>query len=148
MNALPVPHSEFNVHPPSIDESHRVSRAIECGFHCMIVGGLITLCGWAFDIRRLTDWNNDDVSMFANTAAGVVVGGIAVILLRFVGRHDVCLLAALPRFAIGPAGALTTIEHLANVDCGIDSLLFSREWGQRAVPRRCGWDSPLRRRSS
>ncbi len=37
-------------------------------------------------------------------------------------------------------GTLTTIEHLANVDLRIDTLLFSREWGQRAsaAPMRMG----------
>ena len=68
--------------------------------------GIVTLCGWAFDIRRLTDWNNDDVSMFANTAAGVIVGGIAIILLSFRGAKTSLALCrgALARFPVGSAG--------------------------------------------
>ena len=129
--------------PRSIDELLRVSRAVSitlAGY--AIVGGIVTLCGWAFDIRRLTDWNNDDVSMFANTAAGVIVGGIAVILLSFRGGRTARALAVARwlGFLLALLGTLTTIEHLANINFGIDSLLFSREWGQRAsaAPMRMG----------
>jgi hypothetical protein len=46
-----------------------------------IVGGSLTLVGWGLELRRLTDWNDDGISMFPNTATCVICAGIALVLL-------------------------------------------------------------------
>ena len=46
-----------------------------------IAGALVTLAGWAFDMRRLTDWRGDGLSMFVNPALCVLMSGIALICL-------------------------------------------------------------------
>src|SRR4051812_18709395 len=106
------------------------------------MGGAITLFGWAAGIQRLTDWNNEDVSMFANTAAGVLLGGIALIFLCFqerIGRSS-STIARILGFVIATIGGLTIFEHLTNLNLGIDTMLFYRSWGQRASspPMRMG----------
>lgn len=138
----PVSHSDFQVRSPAIENSIRVSRAVSAVAACYaIVGGAITLFGWAFDIQRLTDWNNEAISMFANTAACVVLGGVALLLLAGTDsgqrrRTAVRVLAVI----IASVGALTLVEHLFDVNFGIDTLLFNRPWGQRAsaAPMRMG----------
>src|SRR6187200_749372 len=47
-----------------------------------VVGGLVTLYGWAAGIPRLTQWKNDGISMFPNTAVCAVSAGAALYLLR------------------------------------------------------------------
>jgi hypothetical protein len=47
--------------PTSVDPSHRVTRAVSLlAAWYAIVGGAVTLAGWAFDLPRLTDWRSDD----------------------------------------------------------------------------------------
>ena len=129
--------------PRSIVEYHRVSRAVSITLASYaIVGGLITLAGWAFDIRRLTDWNNDDLSMFANTAAGVIASGVALVLLSFRDHHKTFVLLAARYLGVLVAllGGLTMLEHITGMNLGIDTLLCNRDWGQRASvsPMRMG----------
>jgi signal transduction histidine kinase len=135
--------SDLHERPRSLDEFFRVSRAVSITLAAFpIIGGIITLFGWALNIRRLTDWNNDDVSMFANTAAGVVLGGIALILVCVRDRiiHPLLIVARCLGLIVAVVGALTLIEHLANLNFGIDTILFNRDWGQRAsaAPMRMG----------
>jgi PAS domain S-box-containing protein len=106
-----------------------------------ILGGLVTFAGWSLDIVRLTDWNNDGISMFPNTALCAVLGGTALILLAF-GR-DVPWRRNAARvlgLCIALVGGLTMIEHMADVNLGIDTLLSAKTWGQRAStsPMRMG----------
>jgi PAS domain S-box-containing protein len=106
-----------------------------------IVGGVVTLVGWAADVQRLTDWNNDGISMFPNTAICAAWGGIALLLLagssNKPARHNAARgLAVL----VALVGGLTLLEHLSGLDFGIDTLLVNRPWGQRAsaAPMRMG----------
>jgi len=46
---------------------------------CTIAGGLVTLAGWALEIPRLTDWKDDGISMFPNTAVYAVLSGAALL---------------------------------------------------------------------
>jgi signal transduction histidine kinase len=106
-----------------------------------IVAGAITLAGWAFDIQRLTDWRNDNISMFANTAICVLLCGIA--LLCLVVRWDRAIRFTVARMlagAVAVVAALTIFELVTSVNLGIDTLLFNRPWGQRAstAPMRMG----------
>jgi len=99
-------------------------------------GGLVTLAGWTFDLRRLTDWEGNGISQMPNNALGIVAGGAALILWSR-GRH--LLSAVLAAFA-GLIGAATLFEYISGIDLGIDQLLVHRDWGQRGtvVPGRMG----------
>src|SRR4029079_10657124 len=65
-----------------VDSSRRVTRAVSvaAGLYAA-VAGMVTLAGWALDIQALTDWRSDGISMFANTAACMVMCGIALLCL-------------------------------------------------------------------
>ncbi|MFO0808523.1 MAG: PAS domain S-box protein, partial [Gemmataceae bacterium] len=104
---------------------------------------MTTLLGYAFDMRRLTDWNNDNISMFPNAAACAALSGLALLLLPTTGhgksrasRIAVRVIAS----AVGLVGGLTLLEHLSGVNLGIDTLLAERTWGQEAAgsPMRIG----------
>lgn len=106
-----------------------------------VVGGIVTCFGWLLDIRRLTDWNNDGISMFPNTAVCAILGGLALGLHTV--SYDVAWRRALARgFAASVAliATLTLYQHVAEVNLGIDTLLFDKSWGQRAsaAPMRMG----------
>jgi signal transduction histidine kinase len=126
----------------SIDPSHRATRAVSllaAGY--AIIGGAITLAGWAFELPRLTDWRNDGISMFVNTAICIAMSGVALLFQvsrtdRPWRKHIVRILAT----AVGVVAALTIFELATSIDLGIDTLLFQRDWGQRAAtaPMRMG----------
>ena len=103
-----------------------------------VLGGVISLVGWATDIPRLTDWRNDGISMFPNTALCAVASGLGL-LLNLAGerwRPVARVLAIL----VSSIGGLSLVEHVAGVDLGIDTLLLERSWGQTAAaaPMRMG----------
>src|SRR5262249_55069667 len=104
---------------------------------CGMAGGLITLVGWAAGIQRLTDWTNDGISMFPNTAACAVASGLALLLHGPPGRRSRVPTACLGALVALIAG-LTLVEHLTGFDIGIDVALMSRPWGQGAA------DAPMR----
>ena len=101
-------------------------------------GGLLALVGWATDTPRLTDWRNDGISTFPNTALCAVASGSALLLRSWGPRWYA------PAHALGWVvlliGGLTIFEHLTGLNLGIDTLLFERSWGQAAAaaPMRMG----------
>jgi PAS domain S-box-containing protein len=104
-----------------------------------VVGGLVTLTGWAADIPRLTQWKGDGISMFPNTAVCVTACGLALYLVRGGGtllRNAGRMLSWLVLFIAG----LTLSEHIFGIDIGIDQVLSDRAWGQTAAasPHRMG----------
>jgi PAS domain S-box-containing protein len=105
-----------------------------------IAGGLVTLLGWAIDAPRLTDWRNDGISMFPNTAACAVLTGVALLLLHRPPRRwrtGVAVVAGV----VSAAGLLTLLENVLRIDFGIDRLIFDDpRWGQTAAaaPMRMG----------
>jgi PAS domain S-box-containing protein len=105
-----------------------------------IAGGAVTLLGWWLELRRLTDWNGDGISMFPNTAACAMLGGVALLSLIPVGRRWAVTIARGAAALVALVGALTLFEHLSGVNLGIDTILFDRPWGQRAAaaPMRMG----------
>lgn len=105
-----------------------------------ILGGCVTLLGWAVDQRPLTDWANDGISMFVNTAVCTILSGIAVVLVLDRGSRWRVLAARIAAVLVALVGGLTLLENLFAVDLGIDTLLWSRDWGQRAAaaPMRMG----------
>ncbi|HEX5421977.1 MAG TPA: HAMP domain-containing sensor histidine kinase [Candidatus Acidoferrales bacterium] len=106
-----------------------------------IVGGTVTLLGWALDVQRMTDWRNDNISMFPNTAVCVVTGGVVLLCLFWLdGSRIRVSLARLLAMGIAVVGLLTLVEHLIDIDFSIDTVLFQRSWGQHAAtsPMRMG----------
>ena len=101
-----------------------------------LAGGLATLLGWAFNVRRLTDWENSGVSQLPNNALGVAAAAAAIVFWIFGWRR---VPAALGAFA-ALIGAATLFEHLTSTDLGIDTLLLFQSWGQRGTvsPGRMG----------
>ncbi len=100
------------------------------------IGGIVTLLGWAWNIPRLTDWAGNGISMLPNMALATVSAGLALLLLQFGYRRPAVLLGAFT----GLVGGATLFQHITTINLGIDSLLFSRSWGQNAtfVPGRMG----------
>lgn len=105
-----------------------------------ILGGAITIAGWAFDLQRLTDWGNDGISMFVNAAVCAILCGAALLLV--VAPQPAWRRRAARAFAAVAAviGGLTVLEHLFGWELGIDTFLLSQPWGQRAAmaPMRMG----------
>jgi len=100
--------------------------------------GLIAMIGWAADVPRLADWKGDGISMFPNTAASALFGGLAIVLANR-PQWPPALVRCLATVVALIAG-LTLIEHLTGANLGIDALLFDRPWGQAAAaaPMRMG----------
>jgi PAS domain S-box-containing protein len=100
-----------------------------------MLGGLGTLVGWAAGVPRLTDWKNDGISMFPNTAICAVLCGLALLL----GTRQP-LATRVAAAAAATIGGLTLLEHLTGLDVGIDRRLFDATWGQHAAasPMRMG----------
>jgi signal transduction histidine kinase/CheY-like chemotaxis protein len=91
------------------------------------------LAGWILSIRSLTDWNDDGISMFPNTAACLVGGGAALLALGFAPKSRVSVgIARAVAIGIALVGGLTLIEHLTDINLGIDTLISDQPWGQRA----------------
>jgi len=100
--------------------------ASSCGLY-VLIGGLLSLGGWAYDRPRLTDLTNVGVSIQPNAAVAALLTGAAVLLLAL---NRPAIAAALGA-AVGLIGATTLLEHLTHADFGIDGLLlFGRTWGQ------------------
>jgi PAS domain S-box-containing protein len=114
--------------------------AATAGIYALVVG-VLTLLGYALDMRRLTDWNNDGISMFPNAAVCAVLSGVALLVLTAAeGRRSLRIVVRILAGIVGLVGGLTLLQHLAGVNFGIDTLLFQRPWGQRAAaaPMRMG----------
>jgi signal transduction histidine kinase/ActR/RegA family two-component response regulator len=110
-----------------------------------IAGGLTSLVGWAGNIPRLTDWRNDGISIFPNTATSAVLSGLLLLLHNCSPpprwRGLTLALAGL----VATVGGLTLFEHVTGINLGIDTLLFKRAWGQTAAtaPMRMGLPASL-----
>lgn len=103
-----------------------------------LLGGLITLCGWLFEVERLKDWIGSGVTMKANTAIAMSAAGAAVLIGAFAPARVV----ARRILALGVAllGGITLVEHVFGLNLGIDTLFFDETPGARATaaPGRMG----------
>ncbi|HEX7122864.1 MAG TPA: ATP-binding protein [Gemmatimonadaceae bacterium] len=123
------------------------------------IGGLLTLLGWITGVYRLTDWAGIGISMKANPAIAAIAAGSALLLAwpatarwrqpraGAVQAHPRRWAAPLALVAVRVLGAivaiiggLTLLQHVADVDLGIDTLVSSEPWGTRATaaPGRMG----------
>gem|GEM_PF-1843096 len=87
--------------------------------------GILVLTGWMLDYGPLKSIYPGWVSMKPNTAVGLILSGLALVLLA-AGKNSprVRLWAALPAVATGLLGALTLLQYFTGVEFGIDQLLF------------------------
>lgn len=100
--------------------------------------GVLALVGWLLDMPRLTDWKNEGISMFPNTAACAALAGFALMLASELPEQSLAI--RILGAVVALVGGMTLVEHLAVVDLGIDRLLLERTWGQLAAvaPMRMG----------
>ena len=101
------------------------------------LGGLLTLIGWFANLPRLTDWQDNGISMMPNAAVCALCAGVALLLHLWLGSRRVAsVLGAVVAFI----GAATLMQHFTGVNLGIDTLLMNPQWGQRGtiLPGRMG----------
>ncbi len=123
-------------HPPSSQTRRSTQIAAALGVYAF-AGGLASLSGWVFDVRRLTDWYDKTISIQPNTAVVTIAAALALLLLLKEKRRAVMWLG----MAAALIGAATLFEQLTDIDLGIDTLLiFDRPWGGMATtsPGRMG----------
>src|SRR5262245_50658507 len=84
--------------------------------------GVLTFVGWALDIPRFTDWDNDGISMFPNAALCAVLSGLALvgISLHDHGRTWTDSFVRAMGALVGLLGMLTLFEHFTGINLGID----------------------------
>jgi signal transduction histidine kinase/ActR/RegA family two-component response regulator len=120
--------------------ARRAVTVATCG---AIACGMSALIGWGTNTPRLTDWGNDGISMFPNTAACAILSGMGLLLNAHhpASRRLIPSLAVLLLLVAG----LTLVEHATGVSLGIDTLIFHRTWGQTgaAAPMRMGLPASL-----
>ncbi len=102
----------------------------------VLIGGLVTLTGWYLEVQRLTDWFGSGISMMPNTALSFTFLGLAMILRA----ADHIALMRVSSIIAGSIGLLTLVEHIIQIDLGIDRLLVDAQWGQSGTiaPGRMG----------
>ncbi len=115
----------------------RFAKRLSLGLSALaMAGSALTLLGWAFGMRRFTDWFDHDISQLPNNALGVLMAGAAILLLALGYRR------ASAGFALvaGLIGGATLLEHVTGIQLGIDALLLTHDWGHSAtlVPGRMG----------
>ncbi len=129
----------------STARNHTVSARLERRLHTLAIalagygffGGLVSLAGWAADLPRLADWDNDGITIQPNTALAAVCASAALILLLWGHRRVAAVLGGM----VALLGGSAIFQYLARVDLGIDTLLmFGRAWGRTGVlsPGRMG----------
>ncbi len=130
------------VRPEAITALQAFSRS--AGVIAAAIGGVVLIGGWLFDMTRLRSIPLGSVSMKANTALGLVAGGIALWSLqegaggfrRGAGRFCAALTAVI--------GILTLAEYGLARNLGIDELLFSdRGVGAGLLPGRPSLNAAL-----
>ena len=100
-----------------------------------LVGSVTCLSGWVFDLPRLTDWLNDDISIQPNTAVLIGLAGAAVVLLQTGYNRVLVVLGGL--VALGGVLNAGSIPHIrAPIVCGsANNQLATPEDGERLRQR-------------
>jgi PAS domain-containing protein len=97
-----------------------------------LIGGGVTLIGWFTGLPRLTDWADSGISMFPNAAFAAVCSGLALVLAgsspRWLRR-----VSGLLGLSVATLGSATLFEHFSGIDLGIDRLLITPAWGNKAA---------------
>ncbi len=106
-----------------------------------IIGGILTLIGWAIPYPPLTDWAGRGISMFPNAAVCGISAGLALMILNHREKQPAIHFAAVSLALFTAAiGGLSLFEHISGINLGIDEFLFEGTWGQAAStsPMRIG----------
>ncbi|MEQ1683193.1 MAG: ATP-binding protein [Burkholderiaceae bacterium] len=100
--------------------------------------GVAVLVGWALDISVLKRVFPGGLVMRANTAAALLMCGLALTMVSAEPTRTGRRLVAATAAAVALIGGLTLIQHLFSLDFGIDELLFRDRGGvvQLARPGR------------
>jgi PAS domain S-box-containing protein len=105
--------------------SHRQKTFAKIAGSFVFIAGIAVLVGWAFDLSFLKSVFPGLVTMKANTAIGMALGGLALALLS---RENVAtpirFCAAALAIAVVALGILTLGEYFFDWNLGIDELLF------------------------
>jgi two-component system, cell cycle sensor histidine kinase and response regulator CckA len=101
---------------------------------------LVVLSGWAFNIAAAKTLFVGSVTMKANTAAGLGLAALSLLLhsQRFVNfRWRGALLRLLPLIVLA-IGALTLHQYVFGTNIGVDQLLFkaTEDWARTTTPGR------------
>ncbi|MDL5051984.1 ATP-binding protein [Oscillatoria laete-virens NRMC-F 0139] len=101
-----------------------------------LIGSLVTICGWFFNISILTDWRSTGISMMPNTAICAVA--LSSSLIFFVTKYKT--LSVSLSVLGGSLAALTLFQHITGINLFIDQLFIKRNWGHAGtvVPGRMG----------
>lgn len=102
-----------------------------------LLGSAISFCGWAFDVPRLTDWENHGISIQPNACVLLMLAAAGLLGLAF-GRWRMGLVLGA---VVGLVGGLTLAQYIVGADFGFNhQLLFGRPWGHGSTvtPGRVG----------
>jgi len=103
-----------------------------------LLGGATSLLGWVADLRRLTDWPNNGISIQPNATVAVALAGAALALLALGYRRLVVALGVI----VALLGATAFVQYVsgANFETLNTLLTFGRDWGRAGVvaPGRMG----------
>ena len=126
---------EIGGEPTLPPDPGRLARAIGAALFAV---GAIVLVGWALELEALRSFGSD-INVKANTAAGLLLSGLALALVR--ARSVAARIAGLAAgVLVALLGAATLSQHLAGWDLGIDQVLFTEPPGRAATtsPGRMG----------
>ena len=101
-----------------------LSRVRVLGGAALVGVGAMVLVGWATGNRTLMSLSPDWVTMKANTALGLLVSGVALLLLGAESRAATETRRLLALFVV-LLGAATLLQYVAGIHLGIDELLFN-----------------------
>jgi len=106
-----------------------------------VLGGIVTLLGWALDVPWMTDWLHTGICMFPNAAICGALIGVALIILAWSGRSRTLRnLSRVTALFCAVFSGLVLYQHLTGTNLGIDTSIIARTWGQKAsaAPMRMG----------
>jgi hypothetical protein len=91
--------------------------------------GLVVILGWAFDLPMLKSVLPGAEEMNANTALGLILGGLALFVLAQRPSRVPQHFAQAVALGVGALGLVTLVEYLFAWRLGIDELLFRASAG-------------------
>jgi PAS domain S-box-containing protein len=93
----------------------------------VVLGGLVSAAAWPLDWPALADWDGDGIATQPNGGLSAILAGIGIVAIAAGGRR----VAAACGLALAFIAGLTLVQHLSDIDVGIDTwLLFDRPWGR------------------
>ena len=100
------------------------SRIVVMSVFSALLIALVALTGWIFHIKSLTTFNTEWPSIKVNTAIGIILGVVSL-LLFFRKKNVIALLLAMVAFLLG---VVSLSEYVFHWNAHIDELFFSDTW--------------------